>query len=380
MTGQNIHTSLAKASNLLENMIRIPAYSVQEQERASFLFAYLTERAKETSPDITAERIKNNLLVYNKEFSVNKETLMLCSHIDTVKESENYSFDPFVPFEKEGIIYGLGTNDDGASVVCQTEAFFHLNATLVSTKNLPVNIILVLTAEEERSGNNGMDYVMEYLCTKTIITSKGETRCIYPDFAIVGEPTGMKAAVAERGLLVLDGKSEGISGHAARNEGKNALYIALDDINKLRNYKFEKHSPLMGEVKLTVTQLNCGHAHNVIPDKAEFVADIRPTEQYTNIELLELLKKEVASTLTARNLTNRTSATPQGHRLYKTIGKLGIESYVSPTTSDWMRLSIPAIKMGPGDSSRSHKADEYIKINELREGIEGYTKFIKNLD
>ena len=190
----------------------------------------------------------------------------------------------------------------------------------------------------------------------------------------------MKAAVGERGLLVLDGESIGKSGHADRNEGINALYIAIDDINTLRNFKFNKVSSLMGEVKLTVTQINCGTAHNVVPDKATFVVDIRPTDVYSNIEILELLQQSVKSKLIARNLTNRTSATPLDCRLLLTIKELGIDTYISPTTSDWMRIDIPGIKMGPGDSSRSHRADEFIKIKELEEGIKGYIAFITNFN
>jgi acetylornithine deacetylase len=372
---ENSQIFTAQAADLLKKMIPIPSYSFEEEKRADFLYSYLTNRAFKTSPDILVERIKNNMIVYNRNFCCDKELLMICSHIDTVKESGSYSLNPFEPFEKEGVLYGLGSNDDGASVVCQIETFFQLN-TPENANKLPVNLMLVLTAEEERSGINGMDLVMETLAHKSICETNVS---LLPHFAIVGEPTGMQAAIAERGLLVLDGKAEGISGHAARNEGVNALYIALDDIQTLRNYRFPKHSPLMGEVKLTITQMNCGTAHNVVPDTATFVADIRPTEQYNNAEILELLQKETQSTLTARNLTNRTSATPQGHRLMQTIGKLGIKNYVSPTTSDWMRLTIPAVKMGPGESSRSHKADEFIKISELEQGITGYIQFITNL-
>lgn len=372
---ENSRFLAAQAANLLREMISIPSYSFAEEERADFLYSYLTDRALKISPDILVERIKNNIIAYNRNFCSGKELLMICSHIDTVKESGDYTFNPFEPLEKEGALYGLGTNDDGASVVCQIEVFFQLAAP-ENIPGLPVNLMLVLTAEEERSGVNGMDLVMETLSHKTI---PGTSVSLMPHFAIVGEPTGMKAAIAERGLLVLDGKADGISGHAARNEGVNALYIALDDIQTLRNYQFTKHSPLMGDVKLTITQLACGTAHNVIPDTASFVTDIRPTEQYNNSEILELLQKEVQSTLTARNLTNRSSATPHGHRAMQTIGKLGIKSYVSPTTSDWMRLTIPAIKMGPGESCRSHKADEFIKISELGQGIKGYIQFIINL-
>lgn len=374
---ENLEILTAQATDLLKKMIKIRSYSFEEDERADFLYSYLIQRILTNSLQIVMERVKNNIILYSSNFSDQKKTLMLCAHIDTVKESESYTLDPFDSVEKEGIIYGLGTNDDGASVVSQIETFFYLHQTgLVSSGNLSVNLMLVLTAEEERSGSNGIDLVLSTLSNKTIV---GKQRSLMPDFALVGEPTGMNAAIAERGLLVLDGKATGISGHAAHNEGVNALYIALEDINTLRNYKFLKHSPFMGEVKLTVTQFNCGSAHNVVPDAASFVVDIRPTEQYSNVEILDLLQKEVQSTLTARSLTNRTSAIDPEHILRKTIEKLGIHHYVSPTTSDWMRLPIPAIKMGPGESNRSHKADEYIKISEIEQGIKGYIQFIKNL-
>lgn len=364
------------AVNLLTGMLQIPSCSFEEEERADFLYEYLKERALKLNmqqkgiPDIIVCRVVNNIILYRDNFSAEKQTLMLNSHIDTVAPAPTYSFDPFSPFEKDGCIYGLGSNDDGGSVVSQIEAFFYLNGErgndAVAPEELNVNLMLVLTAEEERSGSNGMAKIVSELDP-------------HPTCAIIGEPTGMQAAVAERGLLVIDGTAHGVSGHAARNEGVNALYIALDDINTLRNYRFEKKSPLMGDVKLTVTQLNCGTAHNVVPAEAKFVVDIRPTEQYGNAEILELLQKEVKSTLVARNLKNSSSATPSEHILMETVRKMGIETQISATTSDWMKIPWPAIKMGPGDSARSHKADEFIRIQEIEDAIKGYIKFIKNI-
>ena len=355
----------ASAVELLKRMVAIPSLSFGEEERSAFLFSELLHRAEQTSlPDgkIVVERLCNNIILYKENFCSNKPVLMLNSHIDTVPPASAYTFDPYRPFEKDGAIYGLGTNDDGASVVSQIEAFFHL----VNDDTLAVNLMLVLSAEEERSGSTGIAKFVEEFP-------------IQPDFAIIGEPTGMEAAVAERGLLVLDGTATGVSGHAARNEGVNALYIALDDINSLRNYKFGKKSPLMGDVKLTVTQMNCGTAHNVVPAQATFVVDIRPTEQYSNPEILELLQGQVKSQLKARNLKNRSSATPQGHVLMQTVEELGIVKQISATTSDWMKIPCPAIKMGPGQSARSHKADEFIKIGEIQGAIEGYINFIKHI-
>ena len=364
---ENIGQMTASAVGLLKRMIAIPSLSFQEEERSAFLFSEMQQRAELANTNaqngkIIVERLYNNIILYKENQCSGKPVLMLNSHIDTVPPAAAYTFDAFSPFEKDGAIYGLGTNDDGASVVSQIETFFHL----AQDNTLAVNLMLVLSAEEERSGNTGIIKVVEEFHMQ-------------PDFAIIGEPTGMEAAVAERGLLVLDGTATGVSGHAARNEGVNALYIALDDINTLRNYKFEKKSPLMGEVKLTVTQMNCGTAHNVVPAEATFVVDIRPTEQYSNPEILELLQSQVKSQLKARNLKNRSSATPQEHVLMKCVEELGIVKQISATTSDWMKIPYPAIKMGPGQSARSHKADEFIKIEEIQGAIEGYINFIKHI-
>lgn len=368
------------AKELLLNMLQIKSVSFNEGERCDFLFAYLSERAAALNEGykvigiegrIIIERLCNNLILYRDDFPTGNEILMLNSHIDTVEPASTYTIDPYSPFERDGAIYGLGSNDDGGSVVSQINTFFFLNGErsggrCVAPENLNVNLMLVLTAEEERSGKEGMKRFVEEFH-------------IQPDCAIIGEPTNMEAAVAERGLLVIDGYAKGVSGHAARNEGVNALYIALDDINTLRNYKFERISPLMGEVKLTVTQMNCGTVHNVVPDKATFTVDIRPTEQYDNPEILELLQGVVKSELTPRNLKNKSSATPSGSRLMESVERLGITKQISATTSDWMKIPYPAIKMGPGLSARSHKADEFIKIEEIEAAIAGYINFIKSL-
>lgn len=358
---EQLHNLTQFACDTLLQMLAIESFSFNEKKRADFLCAKLSDIIKEYK-GVTLERIENNILLYNKDtFCANRETLMLNSHIDTVTPASTYTFDPLSPFIKDGAIYGLGSNDDGASVVSQIATFVHL-----CNKELNVNLALLLSAEEERSGANGISLAMKKMSIK-------------PDYAIIGEPTGMKAAIAERGLLVIDGTATGVSGHAARGEGVNALYIALEDINTLRNYKFAKVSPIMGEVRLTVTQINSGTVHNVVPDKATFVVDIRPTEQYTNPEIMELLQKEVKSSLVARNLKNKSSACVKESKIYKVATELKIEQFVSPTTSDWMKITVPAIKMGPGDSSRSHRADEYIKISEIESAIAGYINFIKHL-
>lgn len=348
---------MQEAIVLLKKIIEIPSYSFCENNRANYLYEYLNAKG------VCVTRIKNNLLCKGKTFNKESKILMLNSHIDTVKESYGYTKDPFKAEESEGKIYGLGSNDAGASVVSLIETFLHF-------QEKADNIILVLTAEEECSGNGGMDAMVNYF----------ENEAGYkPEYVIIGEPTGMKAAIGEHGLLVIDATANGISGHAARNEGVNALYKALDDINMLRNYKFNKYSELMGDVKITVTMINAGLTHNVIPDKCTFTIDIRPTDVYTNTEIYETLQKEISSTLKPRNLTNCSSSTPIESRLIQCITKCGIEKYISPTTSDWMRIHYPAIKMGPGESKRSHIANEYIYVNEIEEGIKRYIEFINTL-
>ena len=407
----NLMQLAGSATDLLKKIIEIPSYSFEEEAVSIYLYNYLIGRGaiseedylniesqcryktnssngscsnnatKDNNRKLVIERIKNNIILYSLPFSAEKETLMLCSHMDTVNANEGYTVDPFKATEIDGRIIGLGSNDDGASLVSQIEVMFEL----IKSEN-HLNLIQVISAEEERSGSNGMNYVITYLKEKQVYSNEignnnnsYKTVSAYPNYAIMGEPTSMEAAIAERGLLVLDGVATGVSGHAARNEGVNALYIALEDITTLKNYNFSKKSPLMGDVKLTVTQLNCGTVHNVVPCEAKFVVDIRPTEQYNNKEIWELLQKEVKSELKPRNLKNQTSATPIESILFKAIERCGINSYVSPTTSDWMRITIPAIKMGPGNSSRSHRADEYVTKEEIAGGIEGYIKFIGEL-
>ena len=383
---------------LLKEMIAIPSPSFKEDEVCSHISKWLTSKGVEH------ERIGNNIIAENITDPENP-TLMLCAHIDTVSPCEGYTFNPYKPENStEGVIQGLGSNDDGASVVSLIASYRYLSqahnvdcvfqnratpldAGVVSGKHTVqwtvaansrdevvggvalknINLTLVLSAEEERSGKDGM----------TGLWGKRLNRI---DYAIVGEPTGMKAATSERGLLVIDATAHGISGHAARNEGKNALYIAMDDINKLRNHTFEKISPKMGKVNLNVTQINAGTAHNVIPDRCDFVIDIRPTEQYSNEEILKELQEICESELKPRNLANRSSATREDSPLEKAAELMGIETFSSPTTSDWMRIDCDAIKMGPGDSSRSHRKDEYVTVQEITEGIEKYITFISSLD
>lgn len=347
--------NLNGAIELLRKLISIKSFSGEENLRSDFLTDYFNERG------ISVERIVNNLIIRQNSLDKDKNTLMLNSHLDTVKPSSSYSFDPFNPPDSETRINGLGSNDAGASVVSMIETFLHFY-----NIELPFNLMLVLTTEEENSGPNGMRKVWNILSEEV-------------SYAIIGEPTGMKAAVAERGLLVIDGEAKGVSGHAAREEGVNALYIAIEDITKLKSIDFPKISPAMGKVKLQVTQINAGTQHNVVPDNCRFVVDIRPTDRYTNPEIMDILQPLVKSRLTARSLTNKSSATPTDHLLINCVNTLGIDTYTSPTTSDWMRITCPALKMGPGESARSHQADEYVMIHEIEMGINGYIELINQL-
>ena len=382
-----------EAVELLKEMISIPSPSFEEDAVCGHVCKWLTDHGVEH------RRVGNNIIAEHIA-DPTRPTLMLCAHMDTVSPSPEYSFDPYKPENcPEDMVQGLGSNDDGASVVAMIAAYryfldvfgygsgFQNRATplaagggarsegvggvvLKTTANAAnmkyPNLILVLSCEEERSGKNGMTGLWPELAEKV-------------DFAIVGEPTGMKAATSERGLLVIDATAHGVSGHAARNEGENALYKALEDIERLRGHIFEKVSPRMGKVNLNVTQINAGTAHNVIPDHCGFVIDIRPTEQYSNEEILKELQEICTSELKPRNLANRSSATFEDSPLQKAAETLGIETFSSPTTSDWMRITCDAIKMGPGESSRSHKKDEFVYIEEIRNGIETYIEFIKSL-
>ena len=382
-----------EAVELLKEMISIPSPSFEEDAVCGHVCKWLSDHGVEH------RRVGNNIIAEHIA-DPTRPTLMLCAHMDTVSPSPEYSFDPYKPENcPEDMVQGLGSNDDGGSVVSMIAAYRYFTGhegigsgfqnnpshsfvvgptpcgqggstvlkTPANAANMKCpNLILVLSCEEERSGKNGMTGLWPELAQKV-------------DFAIVGEPTGMKAATSERGLLVIDATAHGISGHAARNEGENALYKALEDIERLRGHVFEKVSPRMGKVNLNVTQIKAGTAHNVIPDRCDFVIDIRPTEQYSNEEILNELQEICTSELKPRNLANRSSATFEDSPLQKAVEALGIGTFSSPTTSDWMRITCDAIKMGPGESSRSHKKDEFVFVREIEDGIQTYIRFIDYL-
>lgn len=361
-----------EAMEMLRGMVGIPSVSFSEEEVCRFVSDTLTGRG------IRHVRVKNNIVALNRNFDPEKKTLMLCAHMDTVPACDGYSFDPYKPdygmvrnifgCGEKDIVCGLGSNDDGGSVVAMCAAFRHYHE-----QELPCNLVLALSCEEERSGPGGMAWIWEHYEEIAGLEHAGR-----PDWAIVGEPTEMKAATSERGLLVIDGEAVGVSGHAARGEGVNALYIALDDIKRLREYEFTEISPVMGKVMLNVTQIEAGTAHNVIPDRCRFVVDIRPTEMYSNMEIMEELQSVCRSRLKARNLKNRSSATVQTSPLLECCSSLGLETFSSPTTSDWIRIGCDAVKMGPGKSERSHKKDEFITRDEIAGGIRGYISFLES--
>jgi len=346
----------SEAISLLREVVSTPSVSGEENEVSNLLCNYLSSKR------CTPERIYNNIIVNSKKYDSTKKILMLNSHMDTVKPLSSYTFDPYDPHTDSEKIFGLGSNDAGASLVSMIQTFLFYEE---RDEKLPFNLMLLISAEEETSGKRGIKLALRHI--------------MRPDCAIVGEPTSMNMAIGERGLLVVDALAKGVCGHAARNEGLNAIMIALDDINWLKDYKFPLISEKMGEVRCSVTQIEAGTQHNVIPDNCKFVIDIRPTDCYTNNDIMEILKAHMKSELKARSLTNKSSLTPYDHPLIEAAEACGIKTYISPTTSDWMRLDFPAVKMGPGDSSRSHRADEFVWTQEIKDGIEGYIKLISKL-
>lgn len=384
MQPQQLDSSFAL--ELLMQMTAIESLTCRENNRADYLVNAIGKYKEENGFKI--ERIGNNLILLPTILHTDTPTLLMVSHIDTVPPAKDYSFNPVEPFIKDKKVFGLGSNDDGGCVVCMVTSalnyflkcknLYSSNSNIEETQQ--INLILVLSAEEEKSGSNGLTLVLEKLRE----WGRENQSFRYPDFAIVGEPTRTEMAVGERGLLVIDCVAHGKAGHAARGEGENAIYKAMDDINRLRELTFPKCSPLFGDIKITTTIFNSGTVHNIVPAEARFTVDIRTTECYSNMELVQIISDLLQSRVTARNLNNRTSVTPQkdyyGKLLLRAGSLIGLKSFLSPTTSDWMRLDIPAIKTGPGDSARSHKADEYIEIEEIEQGIELYTKYINEIN
>lgn len=351
---------MERAIELLKSMIAIPSTSRSEEGTASLIYDRL--QAWGANP----QRFRNNVWALSENFDPSRPTLLLNSHHDTVKPAASYTRDPYQPAVEDGRIYGLGSNDAGASAVSLIETFLSLRSAL-----LPFNLLLAITAEEEVGGENGMRAFLPHVAEEGIRI----------DCAIVGEPTGMQAAIAERGLVVLDCVTPGVTGHAARGEGINAIYRAIADIETLRAFRFPKESEILGPVGLNITQINAGWQHNAIPDECKWVVDIRTTDAYTNEQTVELLRKAVShSTLTPRSTRVRASVISTDHPLVRSAMALGSRTFVSPTTSDMsLMYDFPSLKIGPGESSRSHSADEFVLISEIEAAIPAYRKLIESL-
>ena len=340
---------------LLQQMIAISSLSKEEKSLADFLERYIEIKG------YVAVRKENNVWILSPGFDPARPTVLLNSHIDTVKPVAGWVRDPFRPSIENGKLFGLGSNDAGASVVSLLHVFFFL-----TQKQQSYNLIFAASAEEEISGKNGIETLLQELPKV--------------DFAIVGEPTGMNMAVAEKGLMVLDCTVHGQAGHAARNEGDNAIYKALPVIDWFKTFDFAKKSDLLGAVKMTVTQINAGTQHNVIPDKCSLVVDIRSNEMYSNQEILDEVRKHVSCDVVPRSTRLSSTATPLTHAIVKRGRELNRAVFGSPTLSDQAIMPFPSLKMGPGDSARSHTADEYILVNEISEAIEVYIQLLDGLN
>ncbi|HTF29851.1 MAG TPA: M20 family metallo-hydrolase [Flavitalea sp.] len=344
------------ALSLLKELIATPSFSKEEDITANILCRFLSEH------NIIHHRTANNVYAFNLHFDKLKPSILLNSHHDTVKPNKGYTLDPFIPVVRDGKLFGLGSNDAGGCLVSLIAAFIYFYA----RKDMPYNIVLAASAEEEISGFDGIELLLKEL---------GKI-----DFGIVGEPTQMQMAIAEKGLLVLDVMAEGKAGHAAREEGDNAIYKAIKDIHWFSTYRYPKVSELLGPVKMSVTVLETENkAHNVVPSQCHFVVDVRVNELYTFEEVLRIIKAHTTCTVTPRSLRMRSSYISIDHPLVQSGLRLGRTYYGSPTTSDKALMPFTTLKMGPGDSARSHTADEYIYLDEIHNGIELYIQLINAL-
>ncbi|MBL0881950.1 MAG: M20 family metallo-hydrolase [Chitinophagaceae bacterium] len=355
----NITILFQESVALLKKLISTASFSREEATTATIIEQFFQNK------QIPVQRFLNNVWVVNQYFDPAKPVLLLNSHHDTVKPNPAYTLDPFMALEKDGKLFGLGSNDAGGALVSLLAVFLHY----YDHQHLPYNLLFAATAEEEISGKNGIEALLPHL----------------PNIAcgIVGEPTQMQMAIAERGLLVLDVTATGKPGHAARNEGENALYKAMKDIEWLSQYQFEKVSDLLGPVKMSVTVIETENkAHNVVPAQCKFVVDVRVNELYSFEEILTTIQKNISSTAVPRSLRIKSTSIPQDHPLVVAGIQIGRSYYGSPTTSDKALMPFLTLKMGPGDSARSHSADEFIYLNEIKEGIELYIalldRFMKN--
>jgi acetylornithine deacetylase len=345
-----------KAIELLKNLIEIPSFSSEEENTAAVIENWFTEYK------IPFKRTKNNIWATNKYFAEGKPCMLLNSHHDTVKPNKGYTKDPFTAIEEEGKLYGLGSNDAGGCLVSLIATFTYF----YKRKNLDYNLILVASAEEENSGENGLNSMLD----------------IIPkiDVAIIGEPTLMNLAIAEKGLVVFDAIVKGTPGHAAHPNNDNAIYNTIPVLNWFQEYKFDRKSPILGDVKMTVTQLSAGKQHNAVPAEVELVIDVRVNDNYTNQEIADILeRKSPCSSIKARSLRLNSSFIPIRHPLVEAGIEMGRKTYGSPTLSDQAVLSCPSLKLGPGDSLRSHTADEFIFIDEIKEGVAIYIELLNKV-
>jgi acetylornithine deacetylase len=344
-----------EAVQLLKQLIAIPSFSKEEQGTARLLHSFFQQKG------IEAKRLMNNVWVKNLHFDTAKPTLLLNSHHDTVKPNSTYTKDPFHPLVEDGKLYGLGSNDAGGCLVSLLSAFIYY----YNKKDLNYNLILAASAEEEISGRDGIEALLSHI---------GQI-----DAAIVGEPTAMNMAIAEKGLLVVDCIVHGKAGHAAREEGENAIYKAIKDIEWFRNYRFEKESAILGPVKMNVTMVHAGTQHNVVPAQCSFTVDIRVNEHYTHEAIVNTIRQHVSCVVTPRSMRLRSTMIDGEHPLVKAGIHLGMKTFGSATLSDKALMQFPALKLGPGESARSHTADEYIYLNEIEEGIDIYINILKQL-
>jgi acetylornithine deacetylase len=345
----------SEAIALLKQLISIPSLSKEEKGTADAIEAFLKEKG------VAVKRHLNNVWATNEHYNKDKPTILLNSHHDTVKPNAGYTKNPHEAIEEDGKLYGLGSNDAGGALVSLLVAFLHF----YDKPGLAYNLIYAATAEEEISGANGIVSLLPLL---------GDI-----DFAMVGEPTLMQLAIAEKGIVVLDCIAHGKSGHAAREDGVNAIYKAIEDIAWFQKYSFPKVSTLLGPVKMTVTIIKAGTQHNVVPDICEFTVDVRVNENYTNQEVVDIISKNVSCEVKARSLRLKPSFIPESHPIVEAGKKLGLKTYGSPTISDRALMPFPSLKIGPGDSARSHTADEFIYVKEITEGIDLYINMLNEL-
>lgn len=344
-----------EAIELLQQLISKQSFSGEENETALLIMQYFSHHR------IPFESKNHNIWAKNKHFNPSKKTILLNSHHDTVKPNKGYTRNPLSPDIEGGKLYGLGSNDAGGCLVSLLATFTYF----YERNDMNYNFVLVASAEEENSGLNGLNSMLSVIPEI--------------DFAIIGEPTLMNLAIAEKGLLVLDCEAKGTSGHAAHGIGDNAIYNAIEDIKWFQTFEFAKVSETLGKVKTTVTQINAGSQHNVIPASCKYVVDVRVTDTYSNKEVLEIIQSNVKSEVVARSLRLNSSSIPKNHPIVEAGIKLGRKTYGSPTLSDQAVLSCPSLKLGPGESLRSHTANEFIYINEIKEGIELYIKILEEI-